>query len=141
MSMSSKVEKSIWELLDFGCGLEAGRTAYMPHNGLLVSSFKVENEKKRKAHQIKTIISGATIIPPPANEVEEEVLDILQKRNANGKYEYQVLFASGAIEWLSPERFIDDNGTICECWLLHASEAELESSLHSFTQRQLSVRN
>lgn len=138
--MSSKVETAVWKLLDWHCGLSAGRTAYMPHNGLLVSSFKVINEKKRKEHQIKTIVSGAKITPPPVDEKEEVVLDILEKREANGKFEYRVKFASGDVQWISPEQFIDDDGVICECWLLQANTKELESALNVFTLRNLSVR-
>lgn len=137
MSMPANCEKGVWELLDWNCGLDAGRTAFVPESRLIVSSYKVVSESTQKEHQIKTILSGATITQPNSNE--ETVLQVLARKEEDGIFKYQAIFASGELHWLPARDFIDVEGVISDAWLTFAKEVDLKSALSLFTASQLKV--
>lgn len=137
MSMPTNCEKAVWELLDWNCGLDAGRTAFIPESGLIVSSYKVVSESTQKEHQIKTIMSGATITQP--NSDEETVLQVLARKEEDGIFKYQARFVSGELHWLPARDFVDVEGVVSDAWLTFAKEVDLETVLSSFTALQLKV--
>jgi hypothetical protein len=67
MSMPANSRKWLWEALDYGCGIDSGRTAVVPGTNLLVNSFKVMSETGN-LHQIKTICTGFDIQFPKLTE-------------------------------------------------------------------------
>lgn len=137
MSMPANCEKAIWEMLDHNCGLDAGRTAFVPESGLLFNSFKSASENNRTEHQIKTIMSGAAIRRPESDE--HTVLQVLERRKVDGNLEYQARFATGELEWLPARDFMDPDGVVSGAWLAFAEKRDLEAVLSSFTAAQLKV--
>lgn len=138
MSMPATCEKAVWALLDWNCGLDAGRTAFIPETGLLVSSFKVMSESSGKEHQIKTIISGATCEREDSDE--ELVSAVTEKRQENDNTLYKAIFASGEHRWLSARDFIDADGVVNGAWLAFADADDLEAAFSSFTETELKER-
>lgn len=137
MSMPANVESCVWQLLNWNCGLNAGRSAYIPESGVIVNSFKVLSESTQKEHQIKTIMSGAEISPP--DNGEEVVLKVLERQEKNGKFVYKTKFASGEIRLLKARDFIDDSGDINAAWLGFAKADDLEAAIASFTESKLKL--
>jgi Transposase IS4 len=139
MSMSSVHKPWLWEMLDWGCGIDEGRTAYAPNTGIVVSSFKVETEK-RTTHQIKTISSGCEVALP--DEQEAFVLRVTDRRKspaAGNQFEYLAHFADGTSGWLHSQQFIDDDGTINISWLTFVDEDDLNIAFNSYTAEKLKV--
>jgi hypothetical protein len=136
MSMPATSLKGVWELLDFNCGIDEGRMAYIPNEGIVISSFKVLTES-RETHVIKTISTGCEIEEDPGDE--EEVNFILARREVNGVFEYQTEFKDGKRKWLPPQAFIDDDATVNLTWLHYAQEEDLLQVFKTYTQSQLKV--
>lgn len=136
MSMSSNIKPWLWELLDWNCSINQGRTAYIPAQNLLVSSFKVVSETNR-IHQIKTISTGfqAQI----SDDDEEVVVKVVAKRKLGDTTEYRTKFANGQLEWLLSSAFISDDGTVNSTWLSFVDKSDIEEAFSQFTQAQLKV--
>jgi len=137
MSMSPTVTPWLWELLNWDCGIEEGRAAFIPDENIVVSSFQVLTER-REAHQIKIISSACEIERPEANE--SVVGRISDSRRRGDQLEYLTHFTDGTDKWLSSDQFIDDDGTANSTWLDFASQADLEAAFSAYTQKQLQVR-
>jgi hypothetical protein len=139
MSMSSIHKPWLWEMLDWGCGIDEGRTAYDPESGIVVSSFKVET-KSPTTHQIKTISSCCMVILPRDQEaVVLRVSDRRPSRAASNHFEYLAHFSDGTSQWLRSKHFIDDDGAITISWLTFADEDDLKMAFSSYTAEQLRV--
>lgn len=136
MSMSSNSLSGVWELLDFNCGVDEGRLAYLPGEDIIISSFKVMTDR-RELYVIKTISSGCKLAEDPSEE--EIVSSILCRREVNSTYEYQVEFKDGHREWLAPQAFIDDDGTVNLTWLHFAEADDLSRAFGSYTHAVLKV--
>ena len=136
MSMSAVGQPWLWELLDWNCGIDEGRTAYVSAQNLLVSSYKVTSETGT-IHQIKTITSGCTVILP--SEDEEAVLSVTEKRMQDEKAEYLTKFADGHSRWLASASFISDDGTVTAAWLSFVTKEDLLAAFSSYTAAQLKV--
>lgn len=137
MSMVPTVKPWLWELIDFGCGIDQGRLAELPQKNVVVSSFKVLSETG-KEHQIKTISSGCSLSPP--DEEEEVVVKVKSRRTRRDKnLEYETLFSGGRTRWLLPEDFIDPDGATSAAFLSFANASDLESAFKKYTLAQLRV--
>jgi len=137
MSMPITAKAWLWELLDFGCGIDEGRLAYLPEEDIVISSFKVLTETG-KEHQIKTISSGCKL----EDSVDEEsIVKAVRDRRVNddGQTEYLVDFVDGGNDWLLAKDFIDDDGTTNLAWLSFANASDFHDAFSSFTHNQLKV--
>ncbi len=136
MSMPSTTKPWLWELLDFGCGIDEGRLALLPLENIIVSSYKVLTETGNE-HQIKTISSGCTL---KADSADEELVSLVTERRGSGaKSEYLTKFKDGHTEWLSARSFIDDNGVVNLSWLQFVNSEELSAVFESYTHPQHKV--
>ena len=136
MSMPSTTKPWLWELLDFGCGIDEGRLALLPLENIIVSSYKVLTETGNE-HQIKTISSGCTL---KVDSADEELVSLVTERRGSGaKSEYLTKFKDGHTEWLSAHSFIDDNGVVNLSWLQFVNSEELSAVFESYTHAQLKV--
>jgi hypothetical protein len=138
MSMAANVESWIWETLDFNCGIDEGRLAFLPKANIIISSYKVLTEAGNE-HQIKTISSGCVLKPTEEEDEEGVVLKITDRRVSKNKLEYYTHFADGQKDWLPAHDFIDDNGTANFAWIQFADENDLTSAFASYTHKQLQV--
>lgn len=136
MSMTPNAKPWLWELLDFNCGIDEGRLAYLPSDNIVISSFKVLSEAGNE-HQIKTISSGCTL-DDIGNE-EEVVTKVVSRRIVGDSIEYNTEFLDGHKEWLEARQFIDDDGTVNLSWLNYVSADDLKLAFESFTHNQLKV--
>lgn len=137
MSMVPTVKPWLWELLDFGCGVDAGRLAYHPKEKIVVSSFKVLTDTG-KEHQIKTISSGCEV-EEVGNE-EDIVVQVRDRRTGNdGQFEYLTDFLDGHSDWLLARDFIDDDGTTNLSWLSFVDDPDIRDAFGKFTHQQLRV--
>jgi hypothetical protein len=136
MSMASNVKPWLWELLDFKCGIDEGRLAFIPDPGIVIGSFKVISEAGNE-HQIKTISSGCTL--EEAEDQEDTVSSIVDRREVNGNAEYLTKFMDGHTDWLNAQSFIDDDGTTNLTWLHYVHADELKAAFESYTLSHLRV--
>jgi hypothetical protein len=137
MSMSSVVKPWLWEMLDYGCGIDEGRLAFLPEKNVVIGSFKVLSEVG-SLHQIKTISSGCHV--EETADAEHVVLKVSARREAGEQVEYLTHFADGHTEWLLARQFIDDDGTTNLSWLSFAQDQDLKSAFETFSLPQLKVR-
>jgi hypothetical protein len=138
MSMASTVRPWLWELLNFDCGIDEGRSAHCPTEEIVVSSFQVISESGA-LHQIKTISSACTVTS--AAEDESIVLQVSQRRQGNRGYEYLTHYTDGTEDWVSAHEFIDDDGVTNLTWLNYADEDDLTAAFSSYTLDQLKVHS
>jgi hypothetical protein len=134
MSMASNVKSWLWEMLDWDCGIDEGRTAFLPDKNVLVTSFKVMSETQVE-HQIKTISTGCEV--EQDSEAQGIVLKVSARREAGDQFEYLAHFVGGQSEWLLARSFIGDDGTTNISWLTFAKEDDLKSAFETFTLAQL----
>jgi hypothetical protein len=134
MSMPANAKSWLWELLDFNCGIDEGRLAFLPTSKIVVSSFKVLTEAGNE-HQIKTISSGCSL--DEAGDEEEIVSKVIARRVVRDNTEYHTEFMDGHREWLGARQFIDDDGTTNFSWLHFADADDLGAAFESFTHNQL----
>lgn len=137
MSMAPIVKPWLWELLDFNCGIDEGRLAFLPADNVVISSFKVLSESG-KEHQIKTISSGCNF--EEDGEEEEIVVGIRQRRVVVDELQYLTEFMDGHTDWLTAEQFIDTDGTTNLTWLNYVDNDDLSNTFLKFTHNQLKVR-
>lgn len=137
LSMPSNTKPWLWELLDWGCGVNEGRVAYCPTSGIVATSFKMLSETNT-IHQIKTISTGFRV--EAAGDDEALVLAVTDRRlSAEGQREYLAHFADGHTDWLLARDFIDSDGTTNLSWLSYASKEDLVEAFSSFTANELRV--
>lgn len=136
MSMAATVKPWLWELLDFKCGINEGRLAFLPDDNIVVSSFKVLTEAG-KEHQIKTISSGCRLAD--ACDAEEIVQKIVGRTTKENTTLYETQFMDGRTRFLTAQQFIDEDGTINLSWLSFVNDSEIENALEYFTLDELKV--
>lgn len=137
MSMVPTVKPWLWELLDYGCGVDEGRMASLPNDDLVISSFKVLTEAGNE-HQIKTISSGCQL--EPVADEEDIVAHVRDRREGNGgDTEYLTEFLDGHTDWLLARDFIDDDGTTNLAWLNFVESSDVEKAFTKFTHSELKV--
>lgn len=136
MSMPGHAKAWLWELLDYKCGINEGRLAVLPVEGVVISSFKVLTESGHE-HQIRTISSGCILEEDPAEE--ETISRIIQRRDGGHQLEYLTEFLDGHSEWLGARFFIDDDGVVNLAWLHFVNTDDLHAAFESYTLTQLKV--
>lgn len=136
MSMPATVKPWLWEMLDWRCGVDEGRAAYLPQQNIIVGSFKVLSEAGR-LHQIKTISSGCQL--EEIVDAEAIVLKVSDRRDAGDQLEYLTHFADGHTEWLLAQQFIDDDGTTNSSWLSYVNDQDLEKAFATYSLSRLKV--
>ena len=134
MSMSSRVETWLWEMLGWGCGIDQGRTAYCPESNLLVSAFTVLSETG-KTHQIKTISTGFQVEQAPGSE--DEVLAVKGRRLGPAQTTYLTCYADGSQSCLRFPAFFSDDGTVTSAFLSFCSRDDLEMGFKSYSAPKL----
>jgi len=136
MSASQAGKDWLWEMLDWKCGVNEGRAAFIPDKNIVVSSFKLQSENG-DYHQLKIISSGCQVNVSPG--AEEVVLKVTACRENDGRFEYCTHFADGQILWLPIEHFMDEDGTTNIAWLNYVKLEDLEEELWNFTLNRLKV--
>lgn len=134
--MASTVKPWLWELLDWDCGLDEGRVAFIAKHNIVASSIKVMSETGT-FHQIKTISTGCQV--EVREEAEAIVLNVSARREVNDHFEYNTHFADGHCEWLIAPHFIDDDGTVNATWLSFVNKEDLSKAFGDYTLKQLKV--
>lgn len=138
MSMPATAKGALWELLNYNCGIDEGRSAYIADTGTLVNSFQTKSEKGTII-QIKTITNAFDVTVP---ETDESVVVRITQRRRNAKStEFLTTFADGSTEWLHSQSFISNDGSFNNVWLNFATANELEEGLGKFTVVKLMVRS
>jgi hypothetical protein len=126
----------LWELLDWKCGINEGRAAFLPQQNIVIGSFKLQNENGGY-HQLKIISSGCQVDVNP--DAEAVVLKVSARRESSDGFEYLTHFADGQTEWLPMQHFMDDDGTTNIAWLNFIEKEDLEEELRNFTLNKLKV--
>ncbi len=137
MSMPANTKPWMWSLLDFNCGIDEGRMAMLPKEGIVINSFKVLSETGTE-HQIKTISSHCGV--EAVGDDDEIIIKIIDRRIKDGVIEYQGEFVNGKNDWFSAREFIDPDGTVVFSWLEYVSVEDLTEAFSTYTQAQLRVR-
>ena len=138
MSMAPTVKSWLWELLDYGCGIDEGRMASLPSDNLVISSFKVLTEAGNE-HQIKTILSGCQL--EPVADEEDIVAHVRDRREGNGgNTEYLTEFLDCHTDWLLARDFIDDDGMTDLARLNFVESSAIEKAFTKFTHSELKVQ-
>lgn len=132
--MASNVKPWLWEMLVTDCGIDEGRSVYVPESGLLISAFQVVTERNT-THVIKTLASGFSFSDrrDPA-DLEVTVLRVESQRETdNGELEFLAVMENGSREWLGSRAFFSDDGTVTESFLSTAGSDVLARCLELYS--------
>jgi len=138
MSMSSNVRPWLWEMMDFGCGVDEGRTLFIPETTTLLSILKVVSTNSNNLHTIKTISTGWTPRLKPAKEFV--IVKVIDRHQAPSREpEYLGVDEYGDEYWISFRDFISADGTATAAWLEYASVEDLKQDYSRFKCSKLKV--
>ena len=133
-SMPATTKPWLCKLLVTSCGIDEGRSAWMPQSGVIVSAYQVLTERTT-LHVIKTIASGFSVTDNrDESDLESTVVRIRDRReNDNGEFEYQCEMEGGSFEWLGSRAFFSDDGTMTESFLDYIDKQQLERALELYS--------
>jgi len=138
MSMSSTVYPWLWELLDYRCGINQGRVAYIPTNGVVVASYVVKTNSD-EIRQLK-IISSACKVEDPEGEDSAVVVKVSDSKVLpEGKIEFLAHFSDGDTAWMTPRELIGVDGNVDISLLEFVTDEDLTLALKEFTRSELQV--
>lgn len=142
-SMSSNQKSWLWDLLQFECPLECGRTAVLPmadSGDRLLASLYYAKTPKGKAIHIRTATS-AFIIKEDENP-EVKVASVGERRTSSqGQFEYKTDWADGDTTWENASSFVDRDGTINSIWREKANDEDFRAAFDDFSKEELQTAN